>query len=86
MLSPRTAESAHASWPSGDRLVFERERASLTGLSRPWWYCLERRGQVPRRIKLSERRVAWYLSELQEWIRARAAMRDDGGGDARPAV
>jgi prophage regulatory protein len=81
----RTGADARASWSPTDRIVFEPEREALTGLSRNWWWRLEQAGRVPRRIKLSERRVGWLLSELEGWLRERAAMRDAGGDDATAA-
>ena len=79
----RTGADARATWSPTDRIVFEPERAAITGLSRPWYYRLELEGRVPRRLKLSERRVGWLLSELEQWLRERAAARDVGGGNAR---
>ncbi len=37
---------------------------------------LEKRGLFPRRIQVGPNRVAWLLSEIEEWVRARAAERD----------
>lgn len=34
-------------------------------------YNLEARGQFPRRIVLSPRRVAWDLAEIEGWIESR---------------
>jgi predicted DNA-binding transcriptional regulator AlpA len=65
--------------------VLEAERQRLTGYSRAWWYHLELKGKVPRRIKLGDRKVGWLLSEIRTWQRERAAIRDIGGGDVRPA-
>jgi prophage regulatory protein len=79
----RTGADVRASWSPTDRIIFEPERHAITGLSRPWWHQLEKRGRVPKRIKLSERRVGWLLSELEAWLRERAAARntENAGGD-----
>jgi prophage regulatory protein len=77
--------AASATWAPSDRLVFEAERAALTGYARQWWFEMEKQGRAPKRIKLGPRRVGWLLSELDAWIRERAAMRDTGGDDARAA-
>ena len=58
-----------------DRIVRERERARLTGLSRTTWWALERAGDAPPRRRLGPGSVGWLLSELQEWISGR----DRGG-------
>lgn len=46
------------------------ERVSLSGsqIDR-----LEKAGKFPKRIPLSERRVAWLLSEVEAWMAARIA-------------
>jgi prophage regulatory protein len=72
-------------WSADERIVLEAERRQLTGFSRGWWHRLEQQGLVPRRIKLGQRKVGWFYSEIRSWQRERAAMRDIGGGDARPA-
>jgi len=37
---------------------------------------LEPAGTFPKRVRLGPNRVAWLLSEVEEWIEARAAGRD----------
>jgi prophage regulatory protein len=72
----------------GDRVVLEPERQQLTGYSRAWWFQLERKGTVPKRIRLGDRKVGWLHSELMAWLRERAAARDAegaGGADASAA-
>lgn len=58
-----------------DRFVREHERRKMTGLSRSSWYELEAKGQVPRRVALSSRVVAWSARELTDWMNQRLAMR-----------
>lgn len=36
---------------------------------------LEDAGGFPKRIQLSQNRVAWYLHEIEEWVAERAAQR-----------
>lgn len=40
----------------------------ITGLSRSSVYRLEATGDFPKRIRLSERAIAWRENELLEWI------------------
>lgn len=40
---------------------------------------LEKRGLFPRRIQVGPNRVAWLLSEIEEWIAARVLERDRSG-------
>lgn len=32
---------------------------------------LEKRGLFPKRIRIGERRVGWYLDEIQLWLNSR---------------
>ena len=54
-----------------DRCVRETECKHITGLSRTRRWELEREGKFPKRIKLSERAVAWGLSDLMNWVEER---------------
>lgn len=50
-----------------------------TGLRKSQLYALEAAGHFPRRLKLSERSSAWVASEVDAWIAARIAARDERG-------
>jgi prophage regulatory protein len=54
-----------------DRFVKETECKSITSLSRTRRWELEKEGKFPKRIKLSERAVAWLMSDLMNWIEER---------------
>lgn len=73
-----------------DRIVGEDERRLITGYSRQSWWRLEREGKVPRRIPLGANKVGWLQSELLDWLRSRAALRDQAaaepGSCPRPVV
>ncbi len=53
-----------------------------TGLNRTKLYKLQRAGQFPRAVKISERAVAWPAAEVSAWIADRIAARDAKGGAA----
>ncbi len=57
--------------PFQDRLVKERERAHLTQISRSQCYKLSKQGKFPAAVRLSERSIAWKLSDLVAWIESR---------------
>lgn len=57
--------------PPPDRFVRETECKTITGLSRTRRWELEKKGKFPKRIKLSERAVAWRLSDLMSWMEER---------------
>lgn len=39
---------------------------------------LEGKGKFPRRVQVGANRVGWLLSEIEAWISARVAVRDEG--------
>jgi prophage regulatory protein len=58
---------------SFDRLVRLREIVKLLSISRANVYRLMKMGKFPQSIKLTERTVAWRLSELEAWIKEKSA-------------
>ena len=56
-------------------VVREHERAKITGLSRVTWWRHERRGLVPRRIRLGSNSVGWVRGELESWVKGKMASR-----------
>jgi len=54
-----------------DRFAREQECKKISGLSRTQRWVLEKEGKFPKRIKLSERAVAWRMSELMNWMEER---------------
>lgn len=61
------------------RLVGEKERARVTGVSRSGWRNLELGGRatgqklVPDRIAVTAGKSAWRLADLIDWVRSRPA-------------
>jgi len=58
------------------RVLREKDRFRLTGLSRVQAWRLEREGRFPKRIQLGSNSVGWIASELDAWIAAKAKARD----------
>ncbi|MBQ4889301.1 AlpA family phage regulatory protein [Shewanella sp. MMG014] len=54
-----------------DRLVKEKERLQITCISKAQAFQLERQGRFPQRRRISNRSVAWLLSELLDWVNSR---------------
>lgn len=54
---------------STDRNVREAERRRITGVPRATWWRWEKKGKVPRRVKLFDdgRGVCWSRKELLAW-------------------
>lgn len=55
-----------------ERFCSEKERFDITGVSRTLAYELEQIGEFPKRVSISKRKVAWFLSDLFLWMEARA--------------
>lgn len=57
------------------RVLREKDRFRLTGLSRVQVWRLEREGRFPKRIQLGTNSVGWLASEPDAWIAAKAKAR-----------
>jgi len=58
-----------------ERLIRLPEVKAMTGASEVSLWRWERNGKFPRRLKISERLVAWRLSEILAWMNERSAAR-----------
>ena len=67
-----TSESHSASVvPSA---IFDEEKVhEVTSLSRTTRWRMERRGEFPKRVRLSPGRVGWRQADIEAWISSRAA-------------
>ena len=54
-----------------DRILREPDVARMTGLGRTTRYEAERRGDFPRRRRITRNAVGWLESEILEWLRSR---------------
>jgi prophage regulatory protein len=63
----------------------ELRAAKGISFSKPHLYRLIRAGGFPRPIKIGENRNAFLESEIDDWIRQKAAERDAGGDHAKAA-
>lgn len=60
------------------RLIRLRDVMDITGLSRPYIYKLSSTGQFPKKVRLTERSIAWVEAEVFAWIDDRINKRDKG--------
>ena len=58
------------------RLITRAELRSIVPYTPQHILRLEKRGLFPRRVQVGANRVAWILSEIEDWITARAAERE----------
>jgi len=61
-----------------NQLVSKKELKTVCGIPYAPQHIarLEKAGRFPKRIPLGQNRVAWLLSEVDEWISARIAKRE----------
>lgn len=59
------------------KILSYKEVVKRTGLSRVTIWRLEKSGKFPQRKQLSQRRVGWVESEINEWLEGRP--RIEGG-------
>lgn len=55
------------------RLIRRKEVQSKTGLGASSIYAEMAKGKFPKAVQISERRVAWIESEIDDWIAERIA-------------
>ena len=58
------------------RLLRLPEVTAMTGLSRSEIYRLEAIGKFPKRVPLTERTTAWASDEIEAWVQAKIAVRE----------
>jgi prophage regulatory protein len=59
------------------RLLRAKEVDRLTGTGETQRYRLEAAGLFPRRVKITDKAVAWVEGEVLAWIAGRMALRDE---------
>ena len=55
------------------RLIRRKEVQAKTGLGASSIYAMMQQGKFPKAVNISERRVAWIESEVDQWIANRIA-------------
>jgi len=58
------------------QLIDKKELVALVKYSAQHIARLEKAGSFPRRIRLGQNRVAWLLSEVEDWIDERLQRRE----------
>jgi len=52
-----------------DRLIYLSEVCATTSLSRSTIYRMIDRCEFPQQVQISRNRVAWYQSQIEQWLR-----------------
>lgn len=55
------------------RLIRRKEVQAKTGLGASSIYAMMQQGKFPKAVNISERRVAWIESDVDQWINERIA-------------
>jgi prophage regulatory protein len=71
-----TMENVLSESPAVERLIRFPEVKRLTGLSGATLYRKMSANEFPRPVRLGANACAWPLSEIQDWIAERIALRD----------
>ncbi len=58
------------------QLIDKKELTKLVKYSPQHIARLEKAGQFPKRLRLGQNRVAWLLTEVEDWIEERLAKRE----------
>lgn len=67
----------------GKTLINRKTLLAMIPLSDRTIFNMDKRGEVPRRIALTSRNVAWELAEVEEWIESR---KQSGEQAERPGI
>lgn len=54
-----------------DRMIKPSQIEDVTGLSMSTIWRREKEGSFPKRRKISQRRVGWLASEVEQWLNSR---------------
>ena len=65
---------------SQDTLLKVHEVEEMTSLSRSTLYVMMRSGDFPEPLKLGQRAVRWWTSEVQDWLDTRPRATGDLAG------
>lgn len=66
-----------------DRFILEPERKRVTGITSVTWWRGEKRGEYPKRRKISLNRVGWLESEILAWMQSRPISDIDAPGEGQ---
>lgn len=69
---------------SGDVIIRKDELARSLGVSRSWLERAARNGRFPKPIQLSAKSVGWLSTEVDAWLKDRAAAREAPSPSAGP--
>lgn len=75
-LSSSTDQRRETAGPVA-QLITLGELLDIVPFSRQHILRLEKKGRFPRRLRLGDNRVAWLRAEIEQWINAKVAEREE---------
>jgi len=70
-LEPLKREKEAQVNQSTPRIISLREVLSRTSMSRSAVYALQKQGEFPKSVSITERRVGFVESEIDDWLKAK---------------
>jgi len=70
-LEPLKREKEAQVNQSTTRIISLREVLSRTSMSRSAVYALQKQGEFPKSVSITERRVGFVESEIDDWLKAK---------------
>lgn len=52
-------------------LICQRDLCRFIGVSRSTLFRWEKDGSFPRRLRIGQRRIAWRLTDVEDWLKSR---------------
>ncbi len=52
-------------------VIRPNDLAKMLSVSLPTLWRMEKRGELPKKIQISERTVGWLKSDIQEWLESK---------------
>ncbi len=62
--------------PDTARLITKKQLRSMVPYTPQHILRLEKKGKFPRRVQVGANRVAWLLSEIENWVAERVSQRE----------
>jgi len=56
---------------SNVEIIRPKELSKLLSVSKPTLWRMEQRGDLPKRVSISERAVGWLKSDIEEWLESK---------------
>ena len=52
-------------------VIRPKELSKMLSISQPTLWRMEKRGELPKKVQISERTVGWLKSDIQDWLESK---------------